>query len=153
LLAGIWSSLLGRTPIGVNDDFFKLGGHSLLATQLISRLREVLAVELPLRSLFEHPTVAALALQIEQLRQANVSIPPLRPAGRERPLPLSFAQQRLWFLAQLEPENISYTIPLAVRLEGWLDTAALARSLEAIIERHEVLRTSFRLLDGQPLQV
>src|SRR6185503_13879724 len=121
--------------------------------QVVSRVREAFAVELPLRRLFERPTVADLATEIEHLRQAEASIPPLRPVGREGPLPLSFAQQRLWFLNRLEPDNPFYNMPLALRLDGSLDTSALARSIEVIVERHEVLRTTFKLLDGQSLQV
>jgi amino acid adenylation domain-containing protein len=154
-LAGIWSELLGVESPGVHDDFFELGGHSLLATQLMSRVRETFQVELSVRRLFESPTLAGLASVVEaELRASQgVSAPPIRRASREQPLPLSFAQQRLWFLDQLEPGSISYNSPLAVRLSGTLDTDALARTLDELTRRHEALRTHFAELDGQPVQV
>jgi amino acid adenylation domain-containing protein len=155
LLADIWTDVLGVRRIGVHDNFFELGGHSLLATQLVSRVRALFAVELPLRSVFESPTVAQLAEAIEQaLRQEeDVCAPPLVPVGRDRALPLSFAQQRLWFLDQLEPGSAFYNIPLALRLQGALDAAALELALNEVGARHEALRTHFASHDGVPVQV
>ncbi|HEX5760247.1 MAG TPA: amino acid adenylation domain-containing protein [Thermoanaerobaculia bacterium] len=155
LLAGIWSDLLRRPRVGARDDFFALGGHSLLATQVISRVRDALGVELPLRKLFETPTVEGLARAVAAARRAAVGpdAPPIAPAPHDRPLPLSFAQQRLWFLDQLDPGNPAYNVPAAVRLAGALDVPALARSLGEVVRRHEALRTSFAAPGGEPLQV
>jgi len=155
LLAGIWSRVLRIERVGVEQNFFELGGHSLLATQLISRVREAFGVELPLRTLFERPTVAALAESVEAALTAGQSVlaPPLTPVSREQSLPLSFAQQRLWFLDQLDPGSTVYNCPVALRLTGALDVAALERALSEIVRRHEMLRTTFRSIDGAPVQV
>jgi amino acid adenylation domain-containing protein len=155
LLAKLWGDVLKVEGVGVNDDFFDLGGHSLLATQLISRVRESFAVDLPLRSLFESPTVAGLTRSIEAaMRVGNVApAQPLIHVSREGPLPLSFAQQRLWFIHELEPSSSAYNMPVAVRLKGRLDQSALERTLSEIVSRHESLRTSFGTSDGQPVQL
>ncbi len=153
-LAAIWSEVLGL-PCGIFDDFFTLGGHSLLATQLVSRVRESFGVELALRELFEAPTVASLAARIagrERVREAAAA-PPLRPSSRSRDLPLSFAQERLWFLDQLNPGTSSYNIPLTLRLNGELSIPALSSGLTALVARHEALRTTFALRQGRPAQV
>ena len=144
LMAGIWQEVLSVKQVGVNDNFFELGGHSLLATQLISRVRTVFAVELPLNSLFEGPTVAELAERATKAVEAGMGlyVPPVLPAPRDRALPLSFAQQRLWFLDQLEPLSSFYNVPAAVQMSGRLDREALKRALNEIVRRHEVLRTS-----------
>jgi amino acid adenylation domain-containing protein len=154
-LAGFWAEVLRLKQVGVHDNFFALGGHSLLATQVISRIRSTLQVELPLRCLFEAPTVAALAQCIETARQQGQQgqTPPLHPLPRAGSLPLSFTQERLWFLDQLAPGTATYNIPAAFRLTGRLDIAALGQSLNAIVQRHEVLRTTFRAIEGQPVQV
>ncbi|MDZ7269872.1 MAG: amino acid adenylation domain-containing protein [candidate division KSB1 bacterium] len=154
ILAGIWSQVLRVGKVGAFDNFFDLGGHSLLATQVVSRVRDVLRVELPLRDIFEFPTLAGLAEKIEILSAAQgVEAPPIRPVPRTPELPLSFAQQRLWFLDQLEPNSPFYNIPEAVRLTGGLEAALLEKSLNEIVRRHEVLRTTFVTLDGKPRQV
>ncbi|HVT61656.1 MAG TPA: amino acid adenylation domain-containing protein, partial [Thermoanaerobaculia bacterium] len=159
LLSGIWAQLLGVAAVGVDESFFDLGGHSLLATQVVSRVREAWRVELPLRALFELPTVALLAARLEQERAAasgSAVAPALAPMARQGPLGgpprlrLSFGQQRLWFLAQLEPESAAYNLPAAVRLQGDLDPAALAASLTEVVRRHEVLRTVFILAPPAP---
>ncbi|MCU0490000.1 MAG: amino acid adenylation domain-containing protein [Chloroflexaceae bacterium] len=159
VLANLWGSVLGRDQVGIHDSFFDLGGHSLLATQVISRVRKELHVHLPLRDMFAAPTVAGMATQIEGLqRQAADKAPDVAPplhaaATREGPQPLSFSQERLWFLDQLEPGSPLYSMPAALRITGKLDVAAFERSLNTIVERHEALRTSFTLHQGRPAQV
>ena len=155
ILAGLWADVLNLKHVDVHDNFFELGGHSLLATQVMSRIRTAFQIELPLRSLFEAPTVEGLSTVIEQVRSSREETPlvPLAPAERREPLPLSFAQQRLWFLSQMEPEGWSYNLPFALRLSGELDFAALSQSFEQVIARHETLRTTFHASDGEPMQV
>ncbi|MEH2088950.1 amino acid adenylation domain-containing protein [Nostoc sp.] len=155
LLAQIWVQVLKLEFVGIHDNFFELGGHSLLATQLVSRIRNIFKVELPLRELFARATVAELALFIEQLQQQNLqlSAPPILPRTKNTDLPLSYAQQRLWFLDQFEPNSPSYNIPVALRLVGTLNVAALQQSLQEIIHRHEALRTNIVTVDGQPTQI
>ncbi|MFP2933270.1 amino acid adenylation domain-containing protein, partial [Pyxidicoccus sp. 3LG] len=152
-LASIFAEVLRLPRISVTDGFFALGGHSLLATQVISRVRSALGVELPLRTLFEAPTVAALAARIAQVQKQGPEVPPLVPVPRTGPLPLSFAQQRLWFIDQLQPGSPVYNMPTAVRLTGVLDVAALERALGALVERHESLRITFATNNGEPTQV
>jgi amino acid adenylation domain-containing protein len=154
-LVEIWVEVLGVTRVGVHDDFFELGGHSLRATQIVSRVREVFQVELPLLSLFEEPTIAGLAERIEEARRGSqgITAPPLVPASRDAQLPLSFSQQRMWLLDQLEPGSPTYHISHALRLSGTLDTETLKRSLKEIVSRHEALRTTFTAVDGEPVQV
>ncbi|HEX8903934.1 MAG TPA: condensation domain-containing protein, partial [Longimicrobiaceae bacterium] len=131
-----------------------MGGHSLLATRVVSRIRDVFAIELPLRALFEGPTVAELAGRVEEVRRAELPVlPPLVPVERTGAPPLSFAQERLWFLDRMEPESSLYNIPAALRLTGALDAAALERALGQIVRRHEALRTTFREAAGGPVQV
>ncbi|HEX2225193.1 MAG TPA: amino acid adenylation domain-containing protein, partial [Thermoanaerobaculia bacterium] len=153
ILAGIWSQLLGRAGIGVLDDFFELGGHSLLATRVMSRIRQAFGVDLPLRQIFQWPTVAGLAARIEAegATARNVE-PPLLAVPREDNLPLSLAQERLWFLDQLDPGSPAYNIPAAVRLTGPVDEAVLERCLEEVVRRHEAVRTTFEMAEGLPVQ-
>ncbi|MBW4629686.1 MAG: amino acid adenylation domain-containing protein [Brasilonema octagenarum HA4186-MV1] len=155
LLAQIWAQVLKVELVGIYDNFFELGGHSLLATQLVSRIRNIFKVELPLRELFARATVAELARSLEQLQQQDLelSAPPILPRAKNTDLPLSFAQQRLWFLDQFEPNSPSYNIPLALRLAGTLNQAALEQSLQEIIHRHEALRTNFVTVNEQPTQI
>ena len=155
ILAGTWAEVLGLKQVGIHDNFFELGGHSLLATQIISRVRSAFQVELPLRTVFESPTIAGMAERLETVqREVSVqSAPPLQPVSRQGDLVLSFAQQRLWFLDQLEPDSPLYNIPIALRLTGSLDLAALERSLDEIVCRHECLRTTFDAVNGQPVQI
>jgi amino acid adenylation domain-containing protein len=155
VVAGIWAEVLGVGRVGAGDNFFELGGHSLLATQVISRIREAFGVDVPLRALFENRTVAALARHVDgEIAQAqHLSLPPIVNVKRDAALPLSFAQQRLWFLHQLEPHSAAYNIPAALRLDGALDTVALERSLSEIVRRHEALRTTFVAKDGEPMQI
>ncbi len=156
MVAGIWSEVLRVERVGVRDNFFELGGHSLLGTQLVSRIRETFDVEIALGSLFESPTVAQLAQLIEaELSEGRgFGLPPISRAGRDGELPLSFAQQRLWFLAQLEPDSSAYNISSALRLSGRLDVALLERTLGEVVRRHEVLRTTFaKTAEGRPVQI
>ncbi|HJT57763.1 MAG TPA: amino acid adenylation domain-containing protein, partial [Ktedonobacteraceae bacterium] len=155
MIAGIWSEVLRRKQVGVHENFFEVGGHSLLATKLVARIRTVLQVEVPLRALFEAPTVSKLAQRMEQMLRGGQEIeaPSLVPVPRGRELPLSFAQQRLWFLDQLEPNSTAYNIPNATRLSGKLNFHALEQSLQEVVRRHESLRTTFSTKEGQPVQV
>ncbi|MBN3925209.1 non-ribosomal peptide synthetase [Nostoc sp. NMS4] len=158
VLAGIWTQVLGVKQVGIYDNFFELGGHSLLATQVISRITKALGVNIPLQSLFEFPTIAELAKNIQEASHQGVSaiIPVPRDAcgGRShRNLPLSFAQARLWLLEQINPDSGIYNMPAAVYLVGELNIAVLEKSINKIIRRHEVLRTTFTLVDGEPLQI
>ena len=154
VLAGLWAEVLGVERVGVDESFFELGGHSLLATQLMSRTRSAFGVELPLRALFEEPTVEGLAARIEAALRAGegVETPPIVPVPRDGDLPLSFAQQRFWFLHQLAPESPAYNSPKAVHLDGRLGIAALERTLGEVVRRHEVLRTTFPTVDGRAVQ-
>ncbi|MFD0634345.1 amino acid adenylation domain-containing protein [Catenulispora yoronensis] len=174
LLAGIWAEVLGLDRVGTRGNFFDLGGHSLLATRVVSRIRAVFGVEIPLAALFDEPTVAGLAGIVESAGAAGSvgsagsagsvgsaeagdptrTAPPIVPASRDSLLPLSFAQQRLWFLDQLEPGSVDYNSPMPIRLTGALDVAALGAALDEVLARHEVLRTRLVLgLDGVPYQV
>ncbi|HZI03336.1 MAG TPA: condensation domain-containing protein, partial [Archangium sp.] len=153
LLAPMWSQLLSVERVGSSDNFFELGGHSLLATQVVSRVRASFGVELPLRALFEAPTLEALAARIDSTSREGVELPPLRPVARTGELPLSFAQQRLWFLEQLEPGLATYNMAATVQLEGTLDVSALERGFQELARRHESLRTTFRATEKQPVQV
>jgi amino acid adenylation domain-containing protein len=155
MLAGLWESVLRVRRVGAHDNFFELGGHSLLATQLISRVRNAFALEIPLRRLFDEPTVAGLAQVIEAEMRAGQETPelPLLPAPRGDALPLSYAQQRLWFLNQLMPESTAYHLPIALRLRGPLNVAALEQSLNGVIRRHEAMRTVFAVTGGEPEQI
>ncbi|MDT4329580.1 non-ribosomal peptide synthetase [Methylomonas sp. MS20] len=159
LLAEIWREVLGVEKVGVEDDFFELGGHSLLATQLASRVAKCFSIDLPLRSVFEAGNVATLAEIIDDEKRAHPGVAmnedkfTIAAAMRSAPIPLSFAQQRLWFLDQLEPDSPLYNIPVALRLSGRLDLAALRQSFSEIVRRHEVLRTIFETgEDGEPVQ-
>ncbi|MET0396200.1 MAG: amino acid adenylation domain-containing protein [Longimicrobiaceae bacterium] len=154
VLAGIWTEVLGQERVGATDHFFELGGHSLLGARVISRIREVFAVELSLRVLFEAPCLEALAERVEDARRAGVP-PSARVTRVERDgvLPLSFAQERLWFLDRLQPGSTAYNVPGAFRLTGQADERALKRALGEIVRRHEALRTAFRDADGSPVQV
>ncbi|MGW5658477.1 amino acid adenylation domain-containing protein [Streptomyces humi] len=141
LLTGIWAQVLGVDRVGVEDNFFELGGHSLLATRVASRVRTVFGVELALSTVFEQPTVRDLAAAVDGSAHGT-GVPPVTAADREQTLPLSFAQQRLWFLDQLDPGSVEYNVPLLVRwTDGELDVLALAAALSAVVARHEVLRT------------
>ncbi|MBZ5526231.1 MAG: amino acid adenylation domain-containing protein, partial [Acidobacteriia bacterium] len=154
-LVEIWAEVLklAAEKIGVNDNFFELGGHSLLATQVIAKIRSRLEIELPLKALFERPSVVQLAELIDAAEKSGV--PAIRPADRSKleRLPLSFAQERLWFINQLEPESVAYNLPVAVTISGELDVERLEQAVNLIIARHENLRTVFPSHEGQAQQV
>lgn len=151
VIAGVWTQVIKSDRLSVKDNFFALGGHSLLATQLISRLRNIFQIELPLRYVFEFPTVEGLAQAVEMKRQ-HVQTPPIVPVPRTGNLPLSYAQEGLWFIHQLNPDRPIYNSPAAVRLTGSLNIPAFRQSLNEILQRHEALRTSFILAAGKPVQ-
>ena len=155
LLAGIWCAVLGLPSVSPDESFFAAGGHSLLALRVVSRVRETLGVELALRDLFDAPSLAALAVRIQELRRTAPSrvAPLVRREPGDAPPPLSFAQQRLWFLHELDPRSASYNLPAVLRIRGPLDAGALGRALDGIVRRHEVLRTAFLPVAGQPAQV
>ncbi|MDZ7967874.1 MAG: amino acid adenylation domain-containing protein [Nostoc sp. DedSLP03] len=155
MLAGIWAEVLAIEKVGIHNNFFELGGHSLLATRVISQVRQVFYVELPLSRLFEKPTIAEFALDIETATKTGLGLeaPPIEQISRSEELLLSFAQQRLWLLAQLQPNNPFYNMPAAVRLEGQLNIGALQQSFNEILRRHEALRTNFQTVEGQPVTV
>ncbi|MBC1194194.1 amino acid adenylation domain-containing protein [Microcystis aeruginosa BLCCF158] len=151
LLASLWQDLLQIKSVGRRDNFFELGGHSLLATQLVTRIRNIFGVELAVRKIFEQSILAELATAIEQENKA-ISLPPLTPQPPQEPKVLSFAQSRLWFMAQLEGDgtSLTYNMPTALQLEGKLNLAALRNSFEYLLSRHTILRTSFPLQSGEP---
>ncbi|MGA9769977.1 MAG: amino acid adenylation domain-containing protein [Blastocatellia bacterium] len=151
LLTGIWSNVLGVESIGVYESFFDLGGHSLSATKVISRVNETFKVELSLRHLFESPTIAALAERVKHSN--NLRVPPLEVAPRNKPLPLSFAQQRLWLLEQLDPGSAAYCLPVLIRFKGNLNIPVMEGALREIVRRHESLRTTFPVGNAEPTQV
>ncbi|HEX7243842.1 MAG TPA: condensation domain-containing protein, partial [Longimicrobiaceae bacterium] len=154
VLSGIYAEVLGTGPFGVEDGFFERGGHSLLAMRVVSRIGRAFGVEVPLRAIFEAPTVAGLARRVETLRGAGARVaPPIEHVPHDGELPLSFAQQRLWLVDRLDPGNPAYNMPGALRLRGPLDTAALRASVGGLALRHEALRTTFAARAGVPVQV
>ncbi|MDQ3274535.1 MAG: amino acid adenylation domain-containing protein, partial [Actinomycetota bacterium] len=155
LVAGLWAEILGLERVGSRDDFFLLGGHSLLATQVVARIRRVFGIEVPLRRLFGAPTVAGFARVMEQLRAdgASAALPEIERTNRDAALPVSFAQQRLWFLDRLSPGEVTYNLPGAVRIEGPLGVAALRAALAGVVRRHEALRTTFAEAGEDLMQV
>ncbi|MHC2831692.1 amino acid adenylation domain-containing protein [Bacillus sp. F9_6S_D1_P_5] len=155
LVASIWSEVLGMEHIGIQDSFFELGGHSLLATQVAFRLQDAFQIELSVRELFEHSTVETLAERVVQLRQRGQkrNLPPLKRVERGNPLPLSYAQHRLWFIDQLEGASALYNIVLPLHIVGNLNEQALVSAVQEIVNRHEVLRTTFTEVEGSPMQV
>ncbi|HJX27469.1 MAG TPA: amino acid adenylation domain-containing protein, partial [Thermoanaerobaculia bacterium] len=158
MLAGVWAEVLGVPRVGARDDFFALGGHSLLATRVASRLRDTFGSEVPLRTLFEEPTLAALAGRIDALRAegGGLRVPPIRPvpraAGEGADFPLSFSQERFWFFEQLEPGSPLYNLTVALEVSGSPSPPLLAASFDEIARRHETLRTRFLAREGRPFQ-
>ena len=152
ILCGIFCGVLKQVRVGINNNFFEIGGHSLLATQVVSRVRTAFGVELTVRDLFEAPTAAGLAERVRNLRGAGPVAAPIVPVAREGDLPLSFAQQRLWFLDQLHPNSSAYNIPYTMRMKGVLNVDATREALSEIVKRHEVLRTIFIQTQQGPVQ-
>ncbi len=152
VLAGIWREVLGVERAGADDSFLDLGGHSLLAAQVIARVREALGAELVLRDVFDHPVLAALATIVEERGAGGPPADPMVRVPRTGDLPLSFAQERIWFLQQLDPTLRSYQFQSTIRFRGPLDAAALRRSLGAIVRRHEIFRTTFPTVGDRPVQ-
>lgn len=153
-LAAIWQEVLSVSSPGIEDSFFEMGGNSLLATQVLARIRNRFGVELPLSSLFEKPTIAGLAERLADTPEGDaLPLPPLVPVDRSEELPLSFTQQRLWFIDQFDPGNRVYNVPFAVRIAGALNVEALAKALHTVVARHESLRTVFPAQEGRPVQV
>ncbi len=155
IIANIFAQVLNVQNVGIDHNFFELGGHSLLATQLVSRLRRAFGVEIPLRAIFAAPTVVELNQTLTQLSNqgSGLGLPPIQPREEREELPLSWAQEGLWFLNQLEGASATYNMPGAVRITGDLDINVLQQALAEIVRRHEVLRTSFATVNGQPVQV
>ena len=151
-MAAIWCEVLGLGQVGLDDDFFALGGHSLLATRVVARIRDQFGRDVPLRLLFNNPNIAALLAAIDKLQQQPASQLIRRRKTTDLP-PLSFAQQRLWLLDQLQPGNSAFNLPWLVRLRGALDVTALQAALNALVARHESLRTRFAASNGEPVQV
>ncbi|MFL1491454.1 non-ribosomal peptide synthase/polyketide synthase [Pseudomonas antarctica] len=149
-VAAIWADVLEVPQVGLDDHFFELGGHSLLATRVVSRVRQALGLEVALKRLFEQPVLADF---VRTLGEEGVTAPALLKADRTQPLPLSYAQERQWFLWQLDPQSSAYHIPSALRLKGALDVAALQRSIDTLLARHESLRTHLRQEAGGAVQV
>ncbi|VVQ05086.1 Linear gramicidin synthase subunit D [Pseudomonas fluorescens] len=149
-IAAIWREVLGLAQVGLRDDFFALGGHSLLATQIISRTRQACDVELPLRALFENSELGAFAEQIRLIQASGRTHqqPPIQTVDRSQPVPLSYSQQRMWFLWQMEPDSPAYNVGGMARLRGVLDVGRFEAALQALIQRHETLRTTFPSVDG-----
>jgi amino acid adenylation domain-containing protein/non-ribosomal peptide synthase protein (TIGR01720 family) len=150
LLAGIWQAILNLDAVGITDNFFELGGHSLLAMRMTAQIQQVFTVEIPLRQIFEHPTIVELAAEIESASRSSSPHTAISRISRDGQLPLSFAQQRLWFLSQLEPDSSAYNVPAILHLSGTLDITSLRQSFATLAQRHEILRTAFKTVDGQP---
>ena len=153
LIANIWADVLKLDKVGIHQNFFEIGGHSLLATQVISRLKESFKFEIPLKTLFDYPTVQLLAAEIEKLELGESGeLPELKKVNRSEKIPLSFSQRRLWFLNELKPDDPSYNITNAFIIKGVLDVTLLQQSVNKMIERHEILRTVFDEELGKPYQ-
>ncbi len=155
MIASVWKELLRIERVSRHDNFFDLGGHSLLATQVVSRLRRALRVEVSLRTLFESPTVAGLAAVVEEAQKTEagvIPLPPIEAADRTDELPLSFAQERLWFLHKMEAQSSAYNLFYGMRMHGSLNVSALEQTLQEIVRRHEILRTTFTTVAGRPIQ-
>jgi non-ribosomal peptide synthetase component F/acyl carrier protein len=152
ILVGIWENILNRQGIGITQNFFELGGHSLLATRVVSQIRQIFKIEFPLRYLFDFPTIAELDKEINRLTKNQLKSPisSIQPISRSSDLPLSFAQQRQWFLSLFDQNNPFDNIPIAIELKGTLNVNIIKQTFSEVIRRHEVLRTAFQTLDGKP---
>ncbi|NET71698.1 MAG: amino acid adenylation domain-containing protein, partial [Sphaerospermopsis sp. SIO1G2] len=153
ILTTIWTQVLKIDKVGINDNFFELGGHSLLATQLVSRISTNFQIEIPLKNIFTAPTVEQLAKIIETTQQTKTPQTPIKPRTENQKIPLSYPQQRLWFIDKLEPNSASYNLPAALKIQGKLSIEALENSFQTIIKRHQTLRTNFQEIAGKPQQI
>ncbi|NVL33231.1 hypothetical protein F2S69_05280 [Pseudomonas syringae pv. actinidiae] len=153
-IAAVWRQVLGVPRVGLRDDFFELGGHSLLATQIISRVRQACDIDLPLRALFEASELGAFVEQVQTLQQSGArnSLQPIARVDRSQPVPLSYSQQRMWFLWQMEPDSPAYNVGGMARLNGVFDIECFEAALQALILRHETLRTTFPSVNGVACQ-
>src|SRR5262249_41433745 len=155
-IAAIWRQVLRRDAVDCAEDFFRIGGHSLLATQVASRVRDAFQVELPVTLLFQHRTVQSLAHHVDdQLRNKYRAepMPPIEPRASDAPERLSVSQERMWLIHELAPDNRAYNIPVALQLRGQLDITAMEQAIDALLERHEALRTSYHLDGAHPVQI
>lgn len=155
VLADIWANVLHLEQVSIHDGFIELGGHSLLAVQIIARLRDVFHIDLPLHSLFQWPTIAKLAEHIDNVRQEipRSTAPTLKPLTSKTHIPLSFSQQQMWLLAKMAPDMPTYNLPFTIRLGGPINVVALEQSFNEMLRRHEILRTTFTTVTGQPVQM
>jgi amino acid adenylation domain-containing protein len=154
-LAAIWAEVLGVTQVGINDNFFELGGHSLLAAQIVARLRREFGYDLPLRVLFECPTISLIAEcpAIAGLPLADIVSRSIQPVERNGEAPLSFTQQQFWLLGQSEPDSASYNVRTAIKIAGFLNIQKLRQALTDLVDRHEILRTNIVVSEGSPMQL
>ncbi|MBM7586117.1 amino acid adenylation domain-containing protein [Bacillus pakistanensis] len=153
MLTKIWQEILNHEKIGIHDNFFEIGGHSLLATQVISRVADNVGKQIPIRFIFEFPTIATMSSEIMKSDQKEEKKSILVKKNKEQKYPLSFSQKRLWFLNQMDPENVSYNIPFAFQISGNLHYGNFEKSLRAVLKRHESLRTIFEAENGEPYQI
>jgi amino acid adenylation domain-containing protein len=155
VLAGMWREILQIRTVGRHDDFFNLGGHSLSALQVVARVRDAFGVELPLKTVFDARTLSAVSGEIDQAlleRRHAPRMPPIERTPHDGPVPLSYSQERMWLIQSLDPANTAYNMVAALRITGHLDAEALSAALALLHERHEILRTTVRLVDNQPMQ-
>ncbi|MCD6571340.1 MAG: amino acid adenylation domain-containing protein, partial [Deltaproteobacteria bacterium] len=153
IIADIWKEVLGLDRVGIYDNFFDLGGHSLKVTQVVSRIKKKIGIDLPVRSVFEEPTIEGLCRVIASLDSSEYKYRQIEVLPKQDHYELSHAQKRLWFLDQMAPDTATYNIPMAVVLEGDLDVGAMRDALQAVVDRHESLRTIFKDIEGNPVQV
>ena len=153
-MRGVWAKVLGVPDLNLQENFFEHGGHSLLAIQVVMTLRNIMQIEIPVTALFEHATISDFSRHIEEMIARNLATvrPPIEKVSRDQPLPLSFAQQRLWMTEQMNPGRSGYHVNLRIRLEGTLSVSALRGAIVELVRRHESLRTRFPMRDDRQVQ-